>query len=118
VGAIQIRKSDGKKRSKHGGTHGIWTKKRRKKTRGVSHCGLALTWDGILQVLPFTIKWRKVVCFVLFCSYEIHRTGCFRSCSLCFSKALNEEGCMSLVPWCLDFWPKSSWILNDFFTQN
>jgi hypothetical protein len=23
VGAIQIRKSDGKKRSKHGGTHGI-----------------------------------------------------------------------------------------------
>jgi hypothetical protein len=39
-----------------GGPMGFAHKKRRKKTRGVSHCGLALTWDGILQVLPFTIK--------------------------------------------------------------
>jgi hypothetical protein len=25
--------------------------------------------------------------------------GCFRSCSCCLWKALDEEGCMGLVPW-------------------
>jgi hypothetical protein len=33
VGAIQIRKSDGKKRSKHGGTHGICTQKKKEKNK-------------------------------------------------------------------------------------
>jgi hypothetical protein len=38
-------------------------------------------------------------------------------CSWCLWKALNEERCMGLVPWHLDLWCKSSWILNDFFTK-
>ncbi len=40
--------------------------------------------------------------------------GCFRSCSWCLWKALNEEGFMGLVPWRLDLRCKSSWILNEF----
>jgi hypothetical protein len=40
----------------------------------------------------------------LFCFVVVRATvpGCFRSCSWCLSKALNEEGCMGLVLWCLD----------------
>jgi hypothetical protein len=59
--------------------------------------------------------WRKVVCFVVMRSTE---PGCFRSCSWCLWKALDKEGCMGLVPWRLDLQCKSSWILNDFFTEN
>jgi hypothetical protein len=43
------------------------------------------------------------------------KPGCFRLCSWCLWKYFNEEGCMGLVPWGLDLWCKSSWILNDFF---
>jgi hypothetical protein len=57
----------------------------------------------------------KVVCFVVMRSTEL---GCFRSCSWCLWKALDEEACMGLVPWHLDLRCKSSWILNDFFTEN
>ncbi len=46
------------------------------------------------------------------------RKGCFKSCSWCLWKALDKEGCMGLVPWHLDLQCKSSWILNDFFTEN
>jgi hypothetical protein len=37
---------------------------------------------------------------VLFCFVVIRSTelGCFRSCNWCLWKALNEEGCMGLVP--------------------
>ncbi len=52
-----------------------------KQIRGVSHCGLAI------------YLWRKVVCFVLFCDYEIHQTRIFRSCSWCLWKAPDEERC-------------------------
>jgi hypothetical protein len=65
--------------------------------------------------------WRKVVCFVLYCIVVMRSTkpGCFRSCFWCLWKALDkEEGCMGLVPRCLDLRCKSSWILNDFFTKN
>jgi hypothetical protein len=61
--------------------------------------------------------WRKegsLFCFVVMKSTE---PGGFRSCSWCLWKALHEEGCMGLVPWSLDLQCKSSWILNDFFTE-
>jgi len=61
--------------------------------------------------------WRKVVCFV-FVVMRSTEPGCFRSCSWCLWKALYEDGCMGFVPWHLDLWCKSSWILNDFFTEN
>jgi hypothetical protein len=54
-------------------------------------------------------------CFVLMRSTE---PRCFRSCTYCLWKALNEYGCMGLVPWHLDLQCKSSWILNDFLTKN
>ncbi len=56
----------------------------------------------------------------LFCFVGTRSTklGCFRSCSWCLCKALDDEGCMGLVPWCLDLRWKSSWTLNDFFTEN
>ncbi len=56
--------------------------------------------------------WRKVVCFVVIRSTEL---GCFRLCSLSLWKALDEKGCMGLVPWRLDLQCQKSWILNDFF---
>ncbi len=46
------------------------------------------------------------------------KPGCFRLCSWCLWKALTEEECMGLVLCCLDLRCKSSWILNDFFTEN
>jgi hypothetical protein len=54
-------------------------------------------------------------CFVVMRSTE---PRCFRSCTYCLWKALNEYGCMGLVPWHLDLQCKSSWILNDFLTKN
>jgi len=73
----------------------------------------------ILSELTFIKRviylWRKVVClfcFVLFVLMRFTELGCFRSHSWCLWKALNEDGCLSLVPWCLDLWCKSSWILN------
>ncbi len=59
--------------------------------------------------------------FVWFCTYEIHWTGIQMVSLVSFksSKALDEEGCMGLVPWRLDLvWCKSSGMLNDFFTEN
>jgi len=43
--------------------------------------------------------WRKVVCFVLCCFAVMRSTkpGCFRSCSGCVWKALDQKGCMGLV---------------------
>ncbi len=38
--------------------------------------------------------------------------------SLVSLESSRREGCMGLVPWCLDLWCKISWILNDFFTKN
>jgi hypothetical protein len=68
----------------------------------------------IRSTIVLLSKRRKFVCFVVMRSTEL---GCFRSCCWCLWKALNEEGCMGLVPWCLDLRCKSSWILNDFFTK-
>jgi hypothetical protein len=59
--------------------------------------------------------WRKVVSFVVMRSIE---PGCFRLCSWCLWKALDKEGCLGLVPQCLDSQCKSFWILNDLFTEN
>ncbi len=50
----------------------------------------------------------SLFCFVVIRSIEL---GCFRSCSWCLWKALDEDGCMGLVPWHLDLQCKSSWIL-------
>ncbi len=54
----------------------------------------------------FFFLWRKVVCFVVVRSTK---PACFRLCSWCLWKALDEEGCMGLVPWRLDLRGKSSW---------
>ncbi len=62
--------------------------------------------------------WRKVVGFVLFCGYAIHLTKMLQIMFLVYSQSSNEEGCMGLVPWRLDFRCKCSWILNDLFTKN
>jgi len=63
-----------------------------------------------------SMKEGSLFCFVVMRSTKLE---CFRSCSWCLWKALDRrgEGCMGLVPWRLDFWCKSSWILNDFFTE-
>ncbi len=61
-----------------------------------------------------SMKEGSLFCFAVMRSAEL---GCFRSCSWCLWKALDKEGCMGLILWCLDLWCKSSWILNDFFTS-
>jgi len=61
------------------------------------------------------MKEGSLFCFVVMRSTELRF---FRSCSWCLWKALDEEGCMGLVPWPLNLQCKSSWILNDFFTEN
>jgi hypothetical protein len=62
-----------------------------------------------------SMKEGSLFCFVVMRSTEL---GCFRSCSWCLWKALDEERCIGLVPCPLDLRCKSSWILNDFFTEN
>jgi hypothetical protein len=42
-----------------------------------------------------SVKEVSLFCFVVMRSTE---WGCFRSCSWCLWKALDEEGCMGLVP--------------------
>jgi len=66
------------------------------------------------------VRRKPVVCYVLFCFIGMRSTepGCFRLYSWCLWKAFDEEGCLGLVPWRLDVRCKSSWILNDFFTEN
>ncbi len=51
-------------------------------------------------------------CFVLFVLMRSTKPGCFRLCSWCLWKALEEEGCMGWVPWRLDLHCRSSRILN------
>jgi hypothetical protein len=62
-----------------------------------------------------SMKDSSLFCFVVMRSTK---PECFRLCSWCLWKAFDEEGCMGLVPWRLDLRCKSSWILNDFFTEN
>jgi hypothetical protein len=67
---------------------------------------------------PSIYLWRKVVfCFVLFVLMRSTELGCFRSCSWSLWKALNKEGASA---WFHGIWTcgcRSSWILNDFFTE-
>jgi hypothetical protein len=65
--------------------------------------------------------WSKVVClfcFVLFVLMRSTKLGCFRLRSWSLWKALEEEGWYGLVSWRLDLRCRSSWILNNFFTEN
>ncbi len=62
---------------------------------------------------------KVVCCFVLFVLMRSTELGCFRSCSWSLWKALNKEGASAFgfmafgLAGC-----RSSWILNDFFTEN
>jgi hypothetical protein len=80
---------------------------------------LAQQWHAIsIQVFKSIYVWRNVKEGSLFCFVVMRFTEprCFRLCSWCLWKALDEEGCMGLVPWHLDLWCKHSWILIDFFS--
>jgi hypothetical protein len=76
--------------------------------------------DRQINVAHNVYLWRKVVCFVLFGLYlwdpRNQNKPFLHSWSLW--KAVDEEGCMGLVSWHLDLQCRSSWILNDFFTEN
>jgi hypothetical protein len=52
-----------------------------------------------------SMKEGSLFCFVGMRSTE---PGCFRPCSWCLWKALNEDGCLGLLPWHLDLQCKSS----------
>jgi hypothetical protein len=72
-------------------------------------------------ILKVPIHWTKIKIGIFFKQiYELLNWDVFRLCSWCFWKALDMEGCMGLVPWCLDLGLqcKSSWILNDYFSIN
>jgi hypothetical protein len=67
----------------------------------------------------FIYLWRKIVCFVfvLYLWDPLNPDVSGRVLGV-FGKALDQEWCMGLVPCSLDLRCKSSWILNDFFTEN
>ncbi len=84
-------------------------------TQGL-HVGLETKTKKFLKLVThLSMKEGSLFCFVVMRSTKL---GHFRLCSWCLWKALDDEGCMGLVPWHLDSWCKSSWILNDFFTEN
>jgi hypothetical protein len=62
--------------------------------------------------------WSKVVCLFCFVLMRFTELGCFRSCSRSLCKVLEDKGCIGLVPCHLNLRCKSSWILNNFFTEN
>ncbi len=62
-----------------------------------------------------SVKEGSLFCFVLFVFMRSTKLGCFRLHSWSLWKALEEEGCIGLVSWRLDYGCRSSWILNDFF---
>ncbi len=104
-------------KSKHGFIHNWGSKE--ECPRLLNHFKGQL-WVFKKNCITIIYLWIKVVCFVLFWSLVMKSTKlrCFRLCSWCLWKAFNKEGCMGLVPWHLDLWCKSSWILNDFFIEN
>jgi hypothetical protein len=53
--------------------------------------------------------WRKVVCFVVRRSIK---PGCFRSCSECLWKALNEEGWRGAWAWFHGVWTCNAKVLE------
>jgi hypothetical protein len=64
-----------------------------------------LNFDTISELLKYlSMKEGTLFCFVVMRSTEL---GHFRSCFWCLWKALDEEGCMDLVPGHLDLWCKS-----------
>ncbi len=79
-----------------------------------SNVSISFLWIWFCRSINLSMKEGSLFCFVVMRSTE---PGCFRSWSWSLWKALAEEGCMGLVPWRLDLWCKSSWILNDFFTE-
>jgi hypothetical protein len=69
----------------------------------------------VVLFIPWNLQLAIIIQVVIMRSTQ---PWCFRLCSRCLWKALDEEGCMGLVPWCLDLWCKSSSILNNFLTEN
>jgi hypothetical protein len=55
------------------------------------------------------MKEGSLFCFKIMRSTE---SGCFRSCSWCLWKALDEDGCMGLVPWCVQKFFNIEWFLH------
>jgi len=72
----------------------------------------------IALIITDNLSMKEGSLFVLFLLMRSTEPGCFRSCSWFLWKVFEEEGCIGLVSWCLDFQCRSSWILNDFFTEN
>ncbi len=75
-----------------------------------------------LEVCPLIIsiyegRWFGLFCFVLFCSYEIHRTWMLQIMFLVSLESSQQGEVHVLIPCRLDLWCKSSWILNSFFTK-
>jgi hypothetical protein len=52
---------------------------------------------NILSIDRANMFCGALFCFVVMRSIEL---GCFKLCSWCLWKALDEEGCMGLVPCC------------------
>jgi hypothetical protein len=85
----------------------------------ISVCnGKTKAWCWLAWKRHLSMKQGSLFCFVLFVPMRYTEMGCFRSRSWSLWKALEEEGCISLVSCRLDLGCKSSWILNDFFTEN
>jgi hypothetical protein len=78
-------------------------------------------WNNPLIINKYLSMKEKVVCLFCFVLYlwDPPKPGCFRSCSWSLWKALDDEGCMGLVPWRLDlrckvleYWMISSLKIN------
>ncbi len=96
-----------------------WTKQGTKPGSSMGEYNTSATTNwGLFLYSPSHLSMKEGSLFVLFCTYEIHWTGCFKLRFWSLWKALEHEGCISLVPRHLDLRCKSSWILNDFFTEN
>jgi hypothetical protein len=73
----------------------------------------------LIYLWHLSMKEGRLFVLFWFCGYEIHRSMMLQIVLLVSLESSWWGGvCMGLVPCCLDLWCKSSWILNDFFSEN
>ncbi len=85
----------------------IWKIKRGQRLCSVGQIVVHLE-DHVQTAISYNL-WRKLVCFVLFCSYEIHRTRMLQMVSLCRWKASMRRGAWA---WSHDVWTCSAKVLE------
>ncbi len=91
-----------------------WTKQGTKLGSSMGEDNTSATTNrGLFFYSPHIYLWRKVVCLFCFVLMRSTELGCLVSLESSWAGGVHQLGSMTFGLAC-----KSSWILNDFFTEN